>query len=174
MQYDPKATKKELIAICRVHKQPIQYELDELVQKDYEHEVLRLPPYHSFYNPIELVWGLAKRYYDKHVGRDNDYTEKMARIIWNEALAQITPEVWEKCCKKIEKRIREDYQREVADDDYPNTQFEHAPDDEDLIDDCEEMYTQSSTNDLLMAGSPQNNASSVCRALFHDIPSETV
>lgn len=28
--------------------------------KDAGHEVLRLPPYYSIWNPIELMWGLVK------------------------------------------------------------------------------------------------------------------
>ncbi|CAH1382928.1 unnamed protein product, partial [Tenebrio molitor] len=35
-------------------------------------EVLRLPPYHCEFNPIEMAWGFCKGYYNKHL------TEKFA------------------------------------------------------------------------------------------------
>lgn len=37
-----------------------KYELDEIASS-MGHEVIRLPPYHCQYNPIELIWAQVKR-----------------------------------------------------------------------------------------------------------------
>lgn len=111
--FDSKLTKKQLYALCQAHKQPAKYEIDKLLLGT-PHELLRLPPYHLFYNAIELVWGITKRYYDKHVGRDNDFSEESTFKIWDEALAQVTPEIWSDCVAHVEKRILEDYEKEIG------------------------------------------------------------
>ena len=36
-----------------------KYELDEIALEK-GHEVIRLPPYHCKYNPIELIWAQVK------------------------------------------------------------------------------------------------------------------
>nr|XP_011313120.1 PREDICTED: uncharacterized protein LOC105272618 [Fopius arisanus] len=96
-------------------KKPVKYELDELVKITTEHRILRLPPYHCIYNPIELIWGLAKRYFDAHVDPNHDYSDEMTKRVWADALATITPEVWRECCTKVKRKIVEDYKRDVAD-----------------------------------------------------------
>ncbi|XP_034233373.1 uncharacterized protein LOC117640682 [Thrips palmi] len=81
-----------------------------------KHHILQLPPYHPHYNPIELIWGIIKRYYDSHVGRDNNYSEEMCLLILNEALALITPEVWAKTVSKVENNVFQDYFSHVPQD----------------------------------------------------------
>ncbi|KAF0692110.1 DDE 3 domain-containing protein [Aphis craccivora] len=51
-----------------------RYELDEIAL-EMGHEVIRLPPYHCQYNPIELIWGQVKR----EVAKKNN-TFKMADV----------------------------------------------------------------------------------------------
>ena len=41
------------------------------VAKEYEHEILRLPPYHCELNPIELAWAAEKNYV---AGENKDMT----------------------------------------------------------------------------------------------------
>ncbi|CAD6227254.1 GSCOCG00011958001-RA-CDS, partial [Cotesia congregata] len=67
--------KAVLLELCRANKKPIKYVIDELLAKNTDHIINRLPAYHCFYNPIELVQGLVKRYFDKHVGLGHDYSE---------------------------------------------------------------------------------------------------
>ncbi|XP_015119654.2 uncharacterized protein LOC107042917 [Diachasma alloeum] len=128
--YDSDATKKELYVLCQVHKEPIRFELDEFVREETEHEVVRLPPYHSFYNPIEMIWSQAKRYYDAHVGRNNDFSLAQTDEIWAEALESAATG-WRKCCELTEKRILQDYRREVSDDSEDSYQIHIICDEED-------------------------------------------
>lgn len=85
-------------------------------QKKYEfqygHEVLRLPPYHCIFNPIELIWGLTKTYYNKHIGRDGYGTIK-ALEMWDEALNTITPEIWANSVRHTENKIKQWWEREI-------------------------------------------------------------
>jgi len=55
------------------------------------HTVLRLPPYHCEFNPIELAWAMVKGY----VKRENT-TFKMddVRQLLNTAIERVTPENW--------------------------------------------------------------------------------
>lgn len=80
------ATRDDLLKLCRLHKKPLDFVLDAFVRDTTNNRILRLPPYYFVYNPIELVWGLCKRYYDCEVGRGQDYSMENARRIWTEAL----------------------------------------------------------------------------------------
>lgn len=84
--------------------------MDTLAEQ-YGHRVLRLPPYHCIFNPIENVWGLAKRYYTDHVGRDGGGMEK-AVDMWKEALSTVTPQVWKNSINHAEKEIKSWWERE--------------------------------------------------------------
>ncbi|XP_063976047.1 uncharacterized protein LOC135164386 isoform X2 [Diachasmimorpha longicaudata] len=116
IRYEPGTTKKELLVIVQLNKPEVRYQLDDYVAKCTDHEIVRLPPYHSIYNPIEMVWSQMKRYYDKNIGRNNDYSHEMAETIWAEALACVSIQQWENYCRHTETRILEDYAREVSDD----------------------------------------------------------
>ncbi len=52
--------------LARMHKVELVLVTDKMVEGT-GHKILRLPPYHSHWNPIELVWGITKRYYDSHI-----------------------------------------------------------------------------------------------------------
>jgi hypothetical protein len=54
-----KSKKPELYEIIKSKKQPPIYKVDEFL-KIKGHEILRLPPYHCEFNPIELIWGDLK------------------------------------------------------------------------------------------------------------------
>lgn len=69
--------------------------MDELV-KSTGREILRLPPYHCKFNPIELVWAQVKGYVAA-----NNKTFKFTdmKILFQDALSQVTPEKWAECVK---------------------------------------------------------------------------
>lgn len=75
------------------------------------HEVLRLPPYHCIFNPIEMIWGITKTYYSKHMGRDGTGRERSLEM-WQEALDQITPQIWNNCVNHTDKVIEDWWTRE--------------------------------------------------------------
>lgn len=94
------------------HKPKIIYKLDNLAEK-YGHEVLRLPPYHCIFNPIENIWGIAKNYYRDHVGSDGSSREK-SLAVWREALQKITPQMWANTVRHTEEEIQRWWDREVG------------------------------------------------------------
>lgn len=104
------ALKSELLLLCKRHEKPKQYKVDNIIH-EHGHQVLRLPPYHCEFNPIELVWGICKNYYDRHIGR-NGYSDEAVREMWNEALEKVTPEIWQNCIKKTETIISQWWERE--------------------------------------------------------------
>ncbi|KAL3288599.1 hypothetical protein HHI36_003037 [Cryptolaemus montrouzieri] len=60
--------KPQLLSLVKMNKPKPIYEIDNLAA-EYGHEVLRPPPYHCIFNPIENIWGITKNYYRDHVGR---------------------------------------------------------------------------------------------------------
>lgn len=62
-----------------------------------DHEVIRLPPYHCQYNPIELIWAKVKG----EVAKNNNTfkmtdVEKLAHV----AMDAVTQEDWEVYCTR--------------------------------------------------------------------------
>uniref|UniRef100_A0A6P7H8H9 Uncharacterized protein LOC114347514 n=1 Tax=Diabrotica virgifera virgifera TaxID=50390 RepID=A0A6P7H8H9_DIAVI len=66
--------KSELLRLAKQHAKPKIFVVDQLIETC-GHQVLRLPPYHCQFNPIEYIWGTAKQYYDNHIG-PNGYTDE--------------------------------------------------------------------------------------------------
>lgn len=69
------------------------YELDEIAFQ-MGHEVVRLPPYHCQYNPIEFIWAQVKGKVTK-----NNTTFKFDDVekLLNNALDSVSVENWKKC-----------------------------------------------------------------------------
>lgn len=84
--------------------------VDDLAEQ-YGHKVLRLPPYHCIFNPIEHIWGIAKNHYNRHIGRDGN-KEIDCINMWREALHNITSEMWKNTIGHTEKEIKKWYDRE--------------------------------------------------------------
>nr|CAD7434138.1 unnamed protein product [Timema monikensis] len=112
IKFDPSAMKMELMSKALAHKPEKRFKIDEMV-RECGHQVLRLPPYHCQYNPIELVWANCKGYYKKHTGRNNKFDDAAVRALWQEALARVTPESWSKNVDHTEKIINDDWAREM-------------------------------------------------------------
>ncbi|CAH1110158.1 unnamed protein product [Psylliodes chrysocephalus] len=83
--------KLELLEIAKKHGPDKVYRLDRLALLHGD-GVLRLPPYHCQFNPIELVWSECKRYYDAKITSAEHITADTVISVWNESLQQITPE----------------------------------------------------------------------------------
>lgn len=85
-----------------------KYELDEIALQ-MGHEVVRLPPYHCQYNPIELIWAQVKG----EVAKNNstfeiDDVEKLL----NDALDSVTVDNWKKCTDHCHNLQEEDFMKE--------------------------------------------------------------
>lgn len=68
--YPANAKKADLIELVKINKPATKYVLEELMEAK-GHEVLRLPPYHSELNPIELSWAYQKRYVQDNLTRSS-------------------------------------------------------------------------------------------------------
>ena len=63
------------------------------VAAEHGHKIVRLPPYHCHFNPIELIWAEVKGY----VGRNNkDFTVSSIMKLTEEALSAVKAENWKK------------------------------------------------------------------------------
>uniref|UniRef100_A0A2S2NKR6 Tc1-like transposase DDE domain-containing protein n=1 Tax=Schizaphis graminum TaxID=13262 RepID=A0A2S2NKR6_SCHGA len=89
-----------------------RYELDEIAL-EMGHEVIRLPPYHCQYNPIELIWAKVKG----EVAKNNN-TFKMADVekLAHAAMDAVTQEDWAKCVAHAEKIQNQDNEKEILRD----------------------------------------------------------
>lgn len=58
----------------------------EAIAAEYDVEILRLPPYHCFFNPIEMAWSVIKRY----VGARNTIDKIPTKLDAIKALLQVT------------------------------------------------------------------------------------
>lgn len=91
LYYEETYTKKQLLEVLRTRTYDKEYVIDNEAIK-HGHEVVRLPPYHCVFNPIELIWGQLK----SHIRRRNQYpkfSEKMVEVI-KEEVTKITAENW--------------------------------------------------------------------------------
>lgn len=99
--FDKKSKKPELYEIIKSKKQPPIYKVDKFL-KITGHEILRLPPYHCEFNPIELIWGDLKGY----IGRENS-TFKLNDVknLIQEGFSQIDKLKWLNACNHVKNNI---------------------------------------------------------------------
>ncbi|KAK3933191.1 Protein FAM243A [Frankliniella fusca] len=127
-------TNADLLALARMHKVEPVLVTDKMVEGT-GHKILRLPPYHSHWNPIELDPSqfchikvpCYTKYLETELGpkqflpfrfhRTSNFTIlgiKTPEQVWKDALETVTPEVWAECCNHTTKLILEAYENEVA------------------------------------------------------------
>lgn len=80
-----------------------KYVVDEIAA-DAGHRVVRFPPYHCQYNPIELIWAQVKTY----IAQKNYFKMANLKPLVKEALSRVTPENWENAVKHA-KNLQEEY-----------------------------------------------------------------
>ena len=73
------------------------------------HEVLRLPPYHCEFNPIELIWAKIKNEVKKKNSNDKQ-TLKNVEEKTKCAINKVTAEDW-KACIRHTRQVEEQYRR---------------------------------------------------------------
>ena len=102
--YPDKAFKYELLEMVKKMNLEKRYAVDEIIKAE-GHIPLRLPPYHSQLNPIELIWAQVK----KQVADENTtFNIKDVEVLTKKALDEVTPESWKKCVEHVEK-VENDY-----------------------------------------------------------------
>ena len=82
--------KAELYQLVKIHKPAPTYVCDQLAAEQ-GFDVLRLPPYHCVFNPIELIWAWIKG----EVGKRNT-AFKMADVktLMHDVFSEVTAEQW--------------------------------------------------------------------------------
>ena len=98
--------KDTLLKLCKAHYKKPVYVVDNIITAA-GHDVLRLPPYHCIFNPIEMVWSQTKRFYDKDVLKSKNPLDA-----WNRALQNVTPEQWKSYVKHTENIIKTYWDKE--------------------------------------------------------------
>ena len=98
--FRPDALRTELWMLCKIHRATNTSKVIDNIAKRYDHEVLRLPPYHSdFINTIELIWADEKNF----VARKNkEMTLESVEKLFRKRRAEITAEMCKKCVEHVE------------------------------------------------------------------------
>jgi len=86
--------------------------LEELAMK-MGHEVIRLPPYHWQYNPIELIWAQVK---NQVVAKNKTFKMVDIEKLTHEALDSVTKHDWEKYVRHTEELQDRDNEKEIMRD----------------------------------------------------------
>ncbi|XP_075750770.1 uncharacterized protein LOC142817598 [Rhipicephalus microplus] len=93
----------------KVNTPSIVYRIDTLAAT-HGHEVLRVPPYHCEFNPIELVWSQVKEYI---AARNTGFTLAEVEKLLPKALASVKQEMWQNCCAHVEQVEAESWERDM-------------------------------------------------------------
>lgn len=104
--------KTQLLELVKKNK-PEKLYTTELLAHKYGHMVLRLPPYHCIFNPIENIWGITKNYYNRHIGRNGGGVEECLKM-WDEALSKVDKTMWQNTIRHTEETIKEWWHREIG------------------------------------------------------------
>ena len=148
ISWENKMLKVELWQLVKQHRLNHKtYVCDEMASAR-GHIVMRLPPYHSDLNPIELIWAQVKDL----VGKNKTiHTLKEAQKKLHEAFKAVTAERWRNCCRHvvdIEKKYWEtDLAMDLSSSDLAFTvDSDSENDSENDCDDRREALQSSSSN----------------------------
>eukprot|EP00117_Sycon_ciliatum_P011700 scpid77563/ scgid13068/ len=101
IHWTPDMVKKELLDLVKLNKPSPKYVCDEEAEKQ-GIEVLRLPPYHCIFNPIELVWARLKA---KVANINTTYKIGDVQEHVHSVFASLKPELWSGCCTHCDKLV---------------------------------------------------------------------
>lgn len=105
--------KPELYNVVKLHKPPIPTYVIDSKAASMGYKVIRLPPYHCHYNPIEMVWGHMKGYVKT---RNSTFKLKDVEKLFYEAVAAVSPEQWSKYVNHAKTAMDEDWRSEGLND----------------------------------------------------------
>jgi transposase len=102
---DPsKMVKAQLMKIVQRLKPSFNtYVIDEIT-KNHNKTVLRLPPYHSDLNPIEMVWTMVKDCIRENIKIVQTFKPEDVNHLFHQALDRIKKEVWTSCINYVKKK----------------------------------------------------------------------
>lgn len=105
-----------------------RYSIDAIASEA-GHKVIRLPPYHCQYNPIELIWANIKTF----VSHRNQFKMSELQTLTHEAIRSITPKNWSDVVRHAHKIQDDDAKLDVAIDHFVDSlviQITESSDDE--------------------------------------------
>lgn len=109
--HNPRHTVRELLNIVRSHRKEYKrFEIDDIALW-MGHEVVRLPPYHCQYNPIELIWSQVK---GEVAEQNKTFKIKDVRNLLEESIKRVTVEDWKNCVRHSENIQKEDFLKEIG------------------------------------------------------------
>lgn len=111
IEFPNDALKVKLLEIVARNKPSKRYAADEMALEN-GHAVLRLPPYHCIFNPIENIWGICKQHYNRHIG-EKGYGREKCLDTWQQAIDAVTPDMWKRTVEHTNKIILDWWHREV-------------------------------------------------------------
>lgn len=113
--HDSSLTKIQLYEIICRHKEDfVEYSIDKILHQ-HGHDVLRLPPYHPDFNPIENIWSQIKGHVSK---RNIDMNMGTVKKLIEEKINMIGPDEWKKVCDHAIKCENEYRSQEHSMDDH--------------------------------------------------------
>lgn len=125
------------------------YVIDEMAHS-YGHEVIRLPPYHCHFNPIELVWADVKFYVRNN---NKSFTVTEVERLFREGVAKIDATTWKNKVHHVEKLINEAQKIDGIISEHPQLMISLG-DDSDSDDDSEQDSTEEYDNNELEGIAP--------------------
>ncbi|KAF2885507.1 hypothetical protein ILUMI_20657 [Ignelater luminosus] len=110
IKHDPSLTKPELYEIIKQNKSKnITNKIDHLVEQ-YGHVILKLPPYHPEFNPIEKIWALVKNWV---ASRNVTFKLNDVANLAREKFEAIGVAEWSKICEHVEKTENEYIEKSI-------------------------------------------------------------
>ena len=106
--FPEKSFKYELLARIKTMSLKKVYAVDKLFTAA-GHDVLRLPPYHSHLNPIELVWAQVK---GQVADENTSFKLDDVKTLTHKALAAVDIEKWRKCAAHVEREEQNYWDRD--------------------------------------------------------------
>lgn len=107
MYFEEDYTKKQLLEVLKTKHFDKLFKID-YIAKECGHTVLRLPPYHCIFNPIEMIWHKLKSNVRRH-NTTPKFADSTIQIIQNE-VSKITASSWSNCVEHVIKE--ENFYRE--------------------------------------------------------------
>jgi transposase len=111
ISFSPHEIRTELLIRVKMNK-PLHptYELDQIAN-EMGHQVIRLPPYHCQYNPIELIWAKIK---GEVASKNNTFKLADVERLTHETIDSVSTEDWATRVRHSERLQEEDYEKEIS------------------------------------------------------------
>lgn len=145
IHHDIKQTRAELLSLVKLHQPKMKsYELDTIATEK-GHTVVRLPPYHNQYNPIEMVWAQVKA---EVAERNTSCKINDVETYVNQVLDTTTREVWEQSVRHAEQLQDADFKKELFRDQHLESIVVDLHSDSET-DDSDEEYHENDEDKLI-------------------------